>query len=239
MKGTPHLLRPVVVFMAVISMMFGSMLLQVSAQTANQCPAYGDGTGASGGTLKIDVADGIQEITFTAPDGYLIDMYCVKAGSVNNDLGPQVVMVDPASESVTITYWDEAGQKFRDISHYSVHFIPKPPMQTEWCSPGFWKNNTTMWPESVPLNTTYKAVFGADPVGKNPAVKGGTITYTDATLLFVLENPALFGGEMTNMVADYLSSMHPGIDFTGERYNYDEYGMPYEVCPLEGDGNAS
>lgn len=80
---------------------------------------------------KIDVENGVKSVTYTAPEGYLIDQYCVKAGSVNNENGPVYVDVVPPTKSVTITY---PGGK--DISHYSVSFVkastpPPPPVCPE------------------------------------------------------------------------------------------------------------
>jgi hypothetical protein len=56
-------------------------------------------------------------VTVTAPDGKLISGYCVKAGSANQELGPESVTVDPAQKTVTITH--SSG---KDISHYSLTY---------------------------------------------------------------------------------------------------------------------
>jgi len=84
-----------------------------SAENDNVCPPLDSG--------KIDTADGPMSVTVpnsevTPPDGALIYEYCVKAGSVNQGLGPKTVPVIPPSTSVTITY--PAADK--EISHYSV-----------------------------------------------------------------------------------------------------------------------
>ena len=60
---------------------------------AQVCPA-----GDSG---KIDVSGG-SSLTVTAPDGKLISGYCVKAGSANQELGPEFVAVEPPQKTVTI-----------------------------------------------------------------------------------------------------------------------------------------
>ncbi len=57
-------------------------------------------------------------VTVSAPDGKLISGYCVKAGSANQDLGPESVTVDPAQKTVTITH--SSG---KDISHYSLTYV--------------------------------------------------------------------------------------------------------------------
>ena len=56
-------------------------------------------------------------VTVTAPDGKLISGYCVKAGSANQELGPESVTVDPAQKTVTI-----AHSSGKDISHYSLTY---------------------------------------------------------------------------------------------------------------------
>jgi hypothetical protein len=69
------------------------------------CPA-----GTSG---KIDVTGSYMTLTITAPDGYVITGYCVKAGSAKQGNGPEFYVVDPAA-SVDISH--SSG---KDISHYS------------------------------------------------------------------------------------------------------------------------
>jgi hypothetical protein len=76
---------------------------------AQVCPA-----GDSG---KIDVSGG-SSLTVTAPDGKLISGYCVKAGSANQELGPEFVAVEPPQKTVTITH--SSG---KDISHYSLTYV--------------------------------------------------------------------------------------------------------------------
>ncbi len=83
-------------------------------QTPTICPAYGDGTGASGGSPKIDTSGDPQVVTVTAPDGYLIDGYCVKAGLLTS-----FVTVDPPQASVEIS-----SPNGKAVSHYSVHYVP-------------------------------------------------------------------------------------------------------------------
>ena len=69
---------------------------------------------------KIDVSGDVASITVTAPAGFLIDGYCVKAGSdVSVPDGAVVyVDVDPPSESVTFSH--PSG---KDISHYSLSYV--------------------------------------------------------------------------------------------------------------------
>ena len=68
---------------------------------------------------KINVSGEIKSLTITAPAGFLIDGYCVKAGSVNQGNGPEYYRVNPPQPSFTISH--SSG---KDISHYSVSYIP-------------------------------------------------------------------------------------------------------------------
>jgi hypothetical protein len=82
----------------------------------NVCPPLDSG--------KIDTPDGPLSVTVPnddveLPEGALIDEYCVKAGSPNQEEGgPILVPVDPPASSVTFSY---PGGK--EISHYSVSFV--------------------------------------------------------------------------------------------------------------------
>ena len=67
---------------------------------------------------KIDVSGTYKTITVTAPEGKLISRYCVKAGSINQGLGPEYVVVNPPAKSVTISHSSD-----KDISHYSIEYI--------------------------------------------------------------------------------------------------------------------
>jgi hypothetical protein len=85
-----------------------------AASSITICPAYGDGTGASGGSTKIDVVGEQTVVTVTAPDGYLISGYCVKAGTQTT-----FVTVDPPQQTVQISAPNGKG-----VSHYSVIYVP-------------------------------------------------------------------------------------------------------------------
>lgn len=81
-----------------------------SAENDNVCPPLDSG--------KIDTTGDPMSITIpnaqaSLPAGKVIVKYCVKAGSVNQGLGPKTVPVIPPSTSVTITY--PAADK--EISH--------------------------------------------------------------------------------------------------------------------------
>ena len=70
------------------------------------CPA-----GTSG---KIDVSGDHTTLTLTAPDGFVITGYCVKAGSAKQGNGPELYVLDAPAASVVISH--SSG---KDISHYS------------------------------------------------------------------------------------------------------------------------
>jgi hypothetical protein len=84
---------------------------------ANHCPA-----GTSG---VISTSGDPTSVTVTAPAGFLISGYCVKAGSENSGDGPVNVVVDPPQASVTITY---PGGKA--VSHYSYTLVAAPTTTT-------------------------------------------------------------------------------------------------------------
>lgn len=84
-----------------------------------------------GDSGKIDTPGAGSSLTITAPAGFLIYGYCVKAGSANQGLGPEFVSVDPPQKSVTISHSSGKG-----ISHYSALYVEEseeepPPTTTE------------------------------------------------------------------------------------------------------------
>ena len=77
------------------------------------CPSNVEGYG-----LKVDVEGKIDIIDFEAPVGFLIAGYCVKAGSVNQGLGPVFFPFNPPVVKVKIDYPGKDS-----ISHYSVKLV--------------------------------------------------------------------------------------------------------------------
>ena len=81
--------------------------------------------GSNGWTTKFN--EGYPDTyAYVAPTGYLVDQYCVKAGSSQQGNGPIIVPVSPASASVTIDYPNKDS-----ISHFVVHLIPDTTRQIE------------------------------------------------------------------------------------------------------------
>ena len=117
---------------------------------------------------KIDVQGSHKTLDIVAPTGKLIDGYCIKAGSVEQGLGPKWVDVDPPAAAVTIVY--PAADK--DISHYALSYtdIVVPPPST----PKDADASVTMGPATCDLagrQTQDTAVFATF----------GPITYTANT----------------------------------------------------------
>ena len=99
----------------------------------------------------------------------------------------------------------------------NVSWVVPPPPSTTWCSPGFWKNHESLWPQY--LNTLYSSIgsWRAPLSKKAPA--------GDPTLQQVVENPQTYGGPATNSVADYLSNIFFGTPI----------GSGVESCPSPND----
>lgn len=86
----------------------------------NVCPELDSG--------KVDVSGEVHEITVTAPEGQLIGVYCVKAGSAKQGDGPVTVAIDPGVTELTITH--PSGKA---ISHYSLGYTdPEPEPEPAW-----------------------------------------------------------------------------------------------------------
>lgn len=73
---------------------------------------------------KRDTTGDPMTVTLTAPAGFLIDRYCVKAGSINQGDGPQYVELDTPLASVAVSYTSTVSNKGKAISHYSYSWVP-------------------------------------------------------------------------------------------------------------------
>lgn len=89
-----------------------SMGLGIGPAAAQQaiCPALDSG--------KIDTSGDPASVTVTAPGGFLISGYCVKAGSDASDAGVEFVTVVPPQATVTISH--PSGKA---VSHYSYSLV--------------------------------------------------------------------------------------------------------------------
>jgi len=142
---------------------------------------------------------------------------CTKPFQPNGELGFSHVFNVPTSPSHIVANWQQnaatgcenpTGLDF----HGGISWVPAP--VTTWCSPGFWKNNgRDLW--SQYYTKRYSTLAGAAPLGKK-APAG-----YDPTLLEVIDNPSIYGGEATNSVADFLSNKAFGTPI----------GSGVESCP--------
>jgi hypothetical protein len=102
-------------------------LSMVQAQATNTPPDWNADDNCSAlDSGKIDTTGDPATMEVTAPEGYLIDFYCVKAGQVKNGGGSVFVDVVPPAETVII---DHPGKD--SVSNYSYHLIIKPPVVEE------------------------------------------------------------------------------------------------------------
>lgn len=70
-------------------------------------------------TGKIDTTGEPHTITVTAPDGYAVGQVCVKAGSAQHGDGPEFLVADPGTTS--LTFGHSSGKA---VSHWSASFVP-------------------------------------------------------------------------------------------------------------------
>lgn len=117
-----------------------------------------------GWLTKVDNDAEGNTVHVTAPEGFLIDKYCVKAGTTKH-----LIAVDPASASVDIDHPEKDS-----VSHYQIHVIPAP---TEPEDPKF-----------VPCTATGSRHFTSldewnltetRSAGHNVLVENGLHVYTD------------------------------------------------------------
>lgn len=98
---------------------------------------------------KIDVVGSHKSVTVTAPAGYLIDGYCVKAGSIQQGNGPEYVDVDPPVASITFEH--SSG---KDISHYAVSYVTIPSTTTTSTLAPTTTTTVTSTTSTLPTSTT-------------------------------------------------------------------------------------
>ena len=136
--------------------------VHASAADGNVCPP-----GDSG---KIDVPGDKLSVTVSAPAGYLISSYCVKAGSVQGGTGgPVNVVVDPPQKTVTITY--PSGKA---ISHYSLTYVAVTPPTSPPPS------TTTKPPTSTTTTHTTTSTTGTHTTGTHTSPPSTTTSSSGA-----------------------------------------------------------
>src|SRR5215204_4823566 len=110
MRRSKLLLGFVAAAIGVATVFVGALPVGAAKKSITICSAYGDGTGASGGTPKIDVNGDVNAVFVSAPSGYLISGYCVKAGTQTT-----VITVSPPVATLQLT-----APNGKDVSHYSL-----------------------------------------------------------------------------------------------------------------------
>lgn len=139
-------------------------------------------------------------VTVYLPTGWTADV-CVKGAQ-------QIVQEEGLAngESTSVATMTPTGNP-ADVSHVSYRLHE--PELSEWCSPGFWRNNYGAWP----------------PTGYSPT---SIDTVTGVSFGTILANPKTYArtGDFER-IADVLSGAHPDVSFTGER-------TP-DSCPLAAD----
>jgi LPXTG-motif cell wall-anchored protein len=111
---------------ALFSLFLASLLIGLvgaspaSAADSDTCDDIVSGEGWQE-KVEGEFEDGDPELTVTAPEGFLIDMYCVKTGSDQTGDGAVIVTVDPPLETVTIDHPTKQG-----VSHFIIHLIEAP-----------------------------------------------------------------------------------------------------------------
>ena len=155
--------------LAALAMAF-AMALAVFASSANAqdrvCPPLDSG--------KIDTTGDPLSVTVTAPDGFLIDQYCVKAGSVQQGNGPVFVDVDPPQKTVTITY--PSGKA---VSNYSYSLVPEGGTTTDTTTTT--GTDTTTTGTDTTTTGTDTTTTGTDTTTTGQYTTTTTTTGTDTT----------------------------------------------------------
>jgi hypothetical protein len=140
-------------------LVMASLALGISPAAAQQavCPGLDSG--------KIDTSGDPGSVTVTAPEGYLISGYCVKAGSDESDAGVAFVTVSPPQASVTISH--PSGKA---VSHYSYSLVA---IQTPPTTPPPTNPPPTNPPKNPPSETDNNP--GTEVLGATSGGGGGGV----------------------------------------------------------------
>ena len=114
--------------MTLVAALLSLPLLLASSATAAPSDTCDDIISGTGWQPKVDGQkdDGDPGLTVTAPEGFLIDKYCVKTGSSNQGDGPVIIEVNPPAAQVTVDHPTKSG-----VSHFIIHLIPIPEDECE------------------------------------------------------------------------------------------------------------
>ncbi len=156
-------MRRVLILLGTFLFVFGASISV--AQASDICGGLDSG--------KVEVSGEPSSVTVTAPDGKLIDGYCVKAGSVNNGSGAEYVTVDPPQKTIVITHSSGKG-----VSHWSVSYTDD--TTTTTTQPG----DTTTTTDVSGTTITSTSTTTTDPSttttsGDTTTTSGGSSTTSD------------------------------------------------------------
>ena len=209
---------------------------------------------------RVKVCDGLDSgkqdttwdpasVDIAAPDGFLIDRYCVKAGSTLQDDGPMYVDIDPVAQ-LTIT-----SPSGKAVSHYSVSYTP---VVVDGGSEEPSETATTGEPSEEPSETATTEEPSEEPTGESSetptepaATCPGIDDGTDYRTLFTYEyyaggtflgststwtrplNVQMFGGPVPapidRMMTRAVVTLKPGVDITAGGCEYDFSLASYET----------
>ena len=143
------------------------------------CPGLDSGKiNTTGDPMSITIPN---SDTPALPEGALISQYCVKAGSVNQGLGPEIVNFDPGEESVTFEY----PVANKAISHYSFAWtFTQTPTETPTPTP---TATSTPPPVETPAATPEATVTPASP--ETPAPVDSDEVIPDESVPVDIANP--------------------------------------------------
>ena len=117
---------------------------------------------------KVEIRGETKTVTYTAPAGYLVSGWCVKAGTTI-----EVHEVDPPTATVTITHSSGKG-----VSHYSVVLVkaPEPKMPTaptssDVCEPATGPTNDRI---TIPTDANFTYTLDGAAVAAGQVVATGT-----------------------------------------------------------------
>jgi hypothetical protein len=168
--------------LVITRLVMASLALGIGPVAAQQavCPGLDSG--------KIDTSGDPASVTVTAPEGFLISGYCVKAGSDESDAGVEFITVDPPQATVTISH--TSGKA---VSHYSYSLVAiETPPSTPPTTPPSTETPPKNPPETEVLGTTTKAEGGESGGTQVTAVPSGGVQ-TGGGSTAGLEAPGMLG----------------------------------------------
>lgn len=176
--------------------------------------------------VELDATADIADV-MTCPAGFT----CVATASDWNVTGDDTIQYEATFTNVdvcetavvvanTATLTASDGETHSDSARVDIT-TGDCPATGAWCSPGYWRqeHHLSSWPAGASPNDPY--TLGPVTLSRQGQRNNATLT---PTLWQVLQRPEWYGGDSFNKVGDYLSTLHPDVNFTGERIE--------DSCPL-------